>query len=67
MTNKQIAEKIADKLMFICGVNVMGTLLSPSKPITPTHEQPYNEIKGGSYCRDEVVQRNRIRPECLSA
>ena len=54
MNTMQLAEKIADRLMFITGINRMGTLLTPSIPSNTVVFG--DEIKGGSYCREEVVR-----------
>lgn len=48
---RQLAEKIADRLMFLSGINQPATLLTPSIPAKDGEP----EKVGGSYCRSEVV------------
>ena len=51
--NEELATKIAEKLMFITGINKMGTFLIPAT-FTGNVMDPFK--LAGPYCKDEVVQ-----------
>ena len=53
-TPRQLAERIANKLLFISGVNLAGSMLTPSVYEDPSHYDS-RKIEGGSYCRSEVI------------
>ena len=52
-TPRQIAERIADKLLYISGVNIAGSMLTPSA-YQGSHRNS-SRIEGGAYCRSEIV------------
>ena len=49
-TVQETAERIADKLLFISGINKPGNVLIPALV------DDKSEIKAGSYCRSELVR-----------